>query len=222
MSRSDLTLEKFENGVKVYQDARLYKFTSDSIRLAKFCVVKHTDLMLDMCAGCGVVGLYVYSLCKFKGLYLNDIQPEMCELIKENINHNNLTGIAKVLCKNLEDLSLADFDKPLDVVVCNPPYFKVNGKCKHDERIAMCRHEICTNLKNIISKASSLLKNKGRLYIIVPEDRLCEAINELGANKLEVKRMQLNSGSHKINTCMLEAIKGGSVGVKIKIVEERV
>lgn len=216
----NLSLEQFENGIEVYQNEGLYKFTSDSIRLAKFCTIKHTDNVLDLCAGCGVVGLYAYSLNYCNKLYFNDIQPDMCELIEKNIEHNNLNDKAKVFCKNLEQLKVNDFEKLLDVVMCNPPYFKLNGKLKLDKKLAICRHEICTNLKNIINKSAELLKDKGRLYMIVPEDRLCEAICCMKNNNLEVKRIQLNSVANKVNTCLLEAVKQGKVGVKINIVEE--
>lgn len=217
---TNLSLEQFENGIQVYQNEQLYKFTSDAIRLAKFCVIKHTDNVLDMCAGCGVIGLYAYSLNYCNRLYFNDIQPEMCDLIKKNIEFNHLEDKTKVLCKNLEQLQLTDFEKPLDVIICNPPYFKLNGKLKLDEKIAMCRHEIYTNLKNIICKGAELLKNKGRFYIIVPEDRLCEAVCDMQNNDLEVKRIQLNSTSNKVVTCLLEGVKQGKTGVKINIVEE--
>lgn len=216
----NLTLEEFENGIKIFQDNTLYKFTSDSIRLAKFCNIKHTDSVLDMCAGCGVIGLYLYSITTFDNLYFNEIQPQMCKLIDKNLKYNHLQDKSKVLCKDLKDLTLEDFKKPIDVVVCNPPYFKLNGEIKEKREIAICRHEICTNLSNIIKKSSNLLKNKGRFYIIVPEDRLCEAISEMGNNNFKVKKIQFNTVSNKINTCMLEAVKGGKSGVKLSIVEE--
>ena len=68
---NNLSLEKFENGIQMYQDETLYKFTADSIRLAKFCKIKPTDNVLDMCAGNGVVGLYAYSLKAFNKIYFN-------------------------------------------------------------------------------------------------------------------------------------------------------
>ena len=128
MMMTNLSLEHFENGVKLYQDKTLYKFTSDAINLAKFCNIKHSDSVLDMCAGCGVVGMYAYSITPFSKLYFNDIQKSMCDLIDKNIKLNNMQDVCKVLYKDLKDLSLDDFGKPLDVIVCNPPYFKLNGK----------------------------------------------------------------------------------------------
>ena len=68
-----LTLEQFENGIKLYQDESLYKFTSDSIKLAKFCKVRNSDNILDMCAGSGVIGFYVYSLNNCNKVYLSPL-----------------------------------------------------------------------------------------------------------------------------------------------------
>lgn len=217
---TNLSLEQFENGVKIYQDETLYKFTSDSIKLAKFCNIKHTDNVLDMCAGSGVVGFYVYSISNFNKLYFNDIQPEMCELIKKNINLNKLENKCKIICENLNNLNTNYFDKPLDVIMCNPPYFKINGKIKQNEKIAMCRHEITTNLQQIIFKSYQLLKNKGRVYIIIPADRMCEAINCFCQNGFEVKRIDIYNSNGNATICLFEAVKDAKSGVKIKVLKE--
>ena len=217
---TNLTLEQFENGVKLYQDEGLYKFTSDAIKLAKFCKIKHTDNVLDLCAGSGVVGLYAYSINECNKLYFNDIQPQMCDLINKNIELNNLQDKATILCKDLSDLSLGDFDKKLDVIVCNPPYFKVNGKISQDISKAMCRHEICTNLEKIISKASALLKSGGQFYLVIPSNRLCECVTFLNKNKHEAKTIEIYHTSGKSTVCLVESVKDANSGVNIKIVKE--
>ncbi len=214
------TLEKFENGIQLYQDENLYKFTSDSILLAKFCNIKHSDRVLDMCAGCGVVGFYAYSINKFNRLYLNDIQLEMCELIKKNIQLNDLGDKCDVICKDLSILKVEDFGKPLDVIVCNPPYFKCGGKINEKESVAMCRHEISTNLKTIVSKASELIKVKGRFYFVIPATRICESVIELNKNNFEVKNIQMRYHGSMITSCFVEAVKYGNSGVKIKLIGE--
>jgi tRNA1(Val) A37 N6-methylase TrmN6 len=214
---TNLALEHFENGVKLYQDENLYKFTSDAIKLAKFCKFKSTDNVLDMCAGSGVVGFYAYSLNKCNKIYFNDIQPQMCELIAKNIQLNSLQGKCEVLCNDLKDLKLSNFGKLLDVIVCNPPYFKLNGKIKEDLNKAICRHEIATNLKTIITTASKLLKSKGRLYLVIPCNRLCECINLLSENRLEVKNMEIYHTNNKATVSMMECVKDAKSGIDIKI-----
>lgn len=217
---TNLSLEHFENGIKLYQDNKLYKFTSDSIKLAKFCSIKHSDNVLDMCAGCGVVGLYAYSISRCASLVFNEIQHQMCELIQKNIQLNNLENECKVICKDLALLELKDFDKPLDVIVCNPPYFKLNGKIKGDDSVAMCRHEINTNLNAIINIANKLLKDRGKFYFIIPADRMCEAIEICAKNSLKAKRMEVYHTNTQATVCLIEAIKRAKDGVKIKILEE--
>ena len=217
---TNLTLEHFENGIKLYQDNNLYKFTSDSIKLAKFCKIKHSDNVLDMCAGCGVVGLYSYSISKYNSLTFNEIQPKMCDLIQKNINLNNLQDRCKVICKDLALMKVQDFDKPLDVIICNPPYFKLNGKIKKDDNVAMCRHEIYTNLSSIINTASKLIKDKGKFYFIIPSDRMCEAIELCGNNLFKIKNMEIYHTKSLATVCLLEAIKGAKDGAKIKVLEE--
>lgn len=217
---NNLSLDKFENGIVHYQDECLYKFTSDSIKLAKFCKIKPTDSVLDMCAGSGVIGLYAYSVNKFNKIYFNEIQDRLCELIDKNIKINKLENKAKVLCKDLKQLTLNDFDEKLDIILCNPPYFKASSKVNNDISKAMCRHEIATNLVEIISKVGELLNNKCKFYLVVPSDRLCEAVILLNKNKFEVKNMEMYHSGNKSTICLLESVKNAKSGVKIKIIKE--
>ncbi len=214
---TNLSLEEFENGIKLYQDEKLYKFTSDAIKLAKFCRIKSSDKVLDMCAGCGVVGLYAYSINKCDKIYFNDIQPQMCKLLDKNIKLNNLQDSAKVICKDLAELSIDDFEKALDVIMCNPPYFKLNGKITPREDIAICKHEIATNLQTIISKAGKLIKPKGRFYLVIPSERLCECVILLNKAGFEVKQIQLDNHKGESKICLLKNIKNAKSGVKITI-----
>ena len=85
MKIENLKLEHFENGISIIQSDNYYKFTQDAILLANFCNIKHSDDVLELCAGSGVISFYAYSLCPYNRLYFNEIQPEMCEIIKENI-----------------------------------------------------------------------------------------------------------------------------------------
>lgn len=217
---NNLTLEHFENGITIYQDQNLYKFTADAIKLAKFCKIKRTDNVLDMCAGCGVVGFYAYSLNECNKLYFNDIQKPMCNLIRKNIKLNNLENKCEVIQKDLKDLTLADFEKHLDVILCNPPYFKVNGKIKENISVAMCRHELTTNLEEVICKASKLISSKGKLYIIIPADRFCECVILFNKYGFEAKRVEISYFKDVATVSILEGVKNAKSGVKINIKKE--
>ena len=46
--------------ISIYQSEYYYKFTQDAIMLAKFCNIKHSDDVLELCAGSGVISFYTY------------------------------------------------------------------------------------------------------------------------------------------------------------------
>ncbi len=211
-------LEHFDNGISLYQCDNYYKFTQDAIMLAKFCNIKHSDNVLELCAGSGVISFYAYSLTSFNHLYFNEIQPEMCEIIEENIKFNNFKRRSKIFNCNLKDLKLSDFTKPLDVILCNPPYFKANTNSKVNEKkeIAISRHEIEATLEDIIAKSSELLKDKGRLYMVHLASRSAELVSTCSKHKLEVKRMKfIFNGDKEAYLVLIEAVKNGNLGVRI-------
>jgi len=211
-------LEHFENGVAIYQSDNYYKFTQDAVLLAKFCNIKHSDSVLELCSGSGVISFYAYSLCPFKHLYFNEIQKEMCEIIEENIKFNNLGRRSKIFNCNLKDLKLDDFPKSLDVIICNPPYQKVNPNSKINEKreIALARHEIEATLEDIIKKSSELLKDKGRLYIVHLASRCAELVSIASKYKLETKRMKfIFNGEKEAYLVLVEAVKNAKPGVRI-------
>ena len=214
----NFTLENFDNGISIYQSQSLYKFTQDAVLLAKFCNIKHTDNVLELCAGSGIISFYAYSLCPFNRLYFNEIQPEMCKIIEENIKYNNFKRKSKVFNSNLKDLSLNDFLKPLDVIICNPPYQKIHGASKINERreIALARHEIEATLEDIIKKSAELLKDKGRLYLVHIAQRsteICVLANKYG---MEVKLMKfIFNGDKDAYLVLCEIVKGAKSGVRI-------
>lgn len=216
MKIDNLKLEHFDNGISVIQSDNYYKFTQDAILLAKFCNIKHSDNVLEMCAGSGVISFYAYSLCPYNRLYLNEIQPEMCEIIEENINFNGFNRKAKILNCNLKDLTIDSVKKPVDVIICNPPYQKVNNSSLINERkeIALARHEIAATLEDIIAKSSELLKDKGRLYMVHIASRSAEICALCHENNLEVKKMKyIFTGNKDAYLVLIEAVKGGKPGV---------
>ena len=211
-------LEHFDNGISIYHSEDYYKFTQDAIMLAKFCNIKHSDDVLELCAGSGVISFYAYSLCPYNHLYFNEIQAEMCEIIEENIKFNNFKRRSKIFNCNLKELKPTDFKKPVDVIICNPPYFKANEHSKINEKyeIAISRHEIEATLEDIIKKSSELLKQKGRLYMVHLASRSAEVCALCSKYGMEVKRMKfIFNGDKEAYLTLFEATKGANPGVRI-------
>ena len=211
-------LEHFENGISIYQSDNYYKFTQDAIMLAKFCNIKHSDDVLELCAGSGVISFYAYSLCPYNHLYFNEIQKEMCQIIEENITYNGFKRRSKVFNCNLKELKLSDFKKPVDVIICNPPYFKSNANSKINEKyeIAISRHEIEATLEDIVKKSAELLKDKGRLYMVHLASRSAELIAECVKYNLQPKRIKyIFNGDKEAYLVLIESVKNAQPGVRV-------
>ena len=108
----------------------------------------------------------------------------------------------------------------IDIILCNPPYFKVDEQFQFDEspHYLLARHEISTNLDQICHVAQRTLKSNGRLAMVHRPDRFLDIIETMKHYNLAPKRIQfVYPKRHKeANMLLIEAIKDGSLdGLKI-------
>jgi len=207
-------LEEFPNGIKIYQNDE-YKFTKDSIDLAKFCNVKSSDSVLELCAGSGVISFYLYSLKNFKNVFINELQSNFCNIIDKNIKLNNLENKAKILNGDLKTLKASNFDRKFDAIICNPPYYK--GENVEKNSTTICKHEITITLKEIIIKASELIKDKGKFFICMTANRSAELLGELYLHNFHVKRIKYLSNKREMYLILVEAVFNGNIGTRVVV-----
>ncbi len=209
----DLNLD----GLEIYQYVDGYNFTSDSVLLANFVKTKKTDICLEIGAGGGVISILVNYKNKPNKIYAFEIQQKYCDLAKININHNNMQNNIEVINDAIQNYKKYGIEA-VDVVFCNPPYFKKDIFMKNNnEEIAICKYENCLPLGELINCSSKLLKYGGKFFIVYPAERVCELISELTYNKLEPKKMFfVQPTEHKnANTVLVECVKNGKKGVRV-------
>ena len=87
MEKENVELGEYEvledlliDGLKIVQDTRLYRFTSDSVLLSRFAKAKKHDNVADFCAGSGIVAFHFYALNKQK---LHDLNFTLFEMQEE-------------------------------------------------------------------------------------------------------------------------------------------
>ncbi len=213
-----ISKEVLDNGVCVFQDDELYKFTSDAILLSKFIKCKKNEVMADFCAGSGVVGLNFFALNKglIKRLDFFEMQTPFCALINKSIEQNTLTDIASVKNVKIQDIG-AEYYEKYSLITCNPPYFKPTEE-KNGENLSVkiAREEICLTLEELILKASKCLKFGGRFCMVHIADRLVDTISLMRKYNIEPKILQFVSAKNKAPYLFLiEGRKGGKSGLKI-------
>ena len=206
------------NGLKIYQDDELYRFTSDAVVLTKFASNRKGDVVADFCSGSGIVGLHYYALNpSVKSVDLIEIQKELACLSKKSVEINGLEDKFNVINKPIQELS-NEYNGKYSLILCNPPYKKANsGEINGNQKIAMCRHEVTVTQKDICLVAYKKLKHGGRLCICQRTERLVELISDMQSVGLNPTRIQMVTGKTGGTPylVMIEAFKGVSPQVKV-------
>jgi tRNA1(Val) A37 N6-methylase TrmN6 len=141
-------------------------------------------------------------------------------MAEESIKLNNLDSRIKLInddMKKLDQYFEANF---FDVIVSNPPYFKIEelSKKNEDEHKTIARHEEKITLSELIKIARKYLKNNGVFAMVHRSDRLIEIIEEMRKNNIEPKKIQLIHPKRNTNSNMvlIEGKKNGNPGLIIK------
>ena len=205
------------DGLKIVQDTRLYRFTSDSVLLSRFAKARNGEKVADFCAGSGIVAFHFYALNKEKknlSFTLFELQEELSALSKKTAIYNGFDNFSFV-CGELQKIP-KEYNEAFSLVLCNPPYER-GGFENDDYKKAICRKEITITLPEIAKAAAKVLKYGGRLCMLHRADRLAEVCYTLHEVKLEVKKIQFVGGRVKTNPylVMVEAVKGGKPNCEI-------
>ena len=94
------------NGLKIYQDDSLYRFTSDVVILSRFVRVKKEDFVADFCSGSGIVGIHLYGLnSNIKSVTLFELQEKLARLSEKSIKLNGLEDKFSVVNCKIQEIS---------------------------------------------------------------------------------------------------------------------
>ncbi|MBR1417157.1 MAG: tRNA1(Val) (adenine(37)-N6)-methyltransferase [Bacilli bacterium] len=209
----------FDYGLEIFQDKDAFKFSLDSILLAEFVEIKKdVKTIVDFCSGNGAVPLILST--KFDAKILGfEIQKSPYKLAFNSIKLNGLDDKIKMINDNLNNALEYILPETVDIITCNPPYFKYKKESNINEveEKAIARHEIETNLDSILMSAKYILKNKGTLYMVHRPERLQEIINVFDKYKFAIKKMQFIYSDYKKSSLMvlIKATKNGLEGMKV-------
>ena len=203
-------------GLVIYQDTSLYRFTSDSVLLANFFKAKKGENVVEFCSGSGVISILGTKKTNAKHFYCFEIQPELAKMAEDSVKLNKIANIT-IYNKNLSEAPKILGRQTADVVVVNPPYFEGVSDAKN-RSIAIATHEEKTNLAQITKTAAELLKFGGKLYMVYPSNRFAELCFQLINNDIQPKRVVFvkPTAEKPANVVLLESVKNGKVGLKVE------
>lgn len=203
----------------IYQDDEWFAFSLDSVLLANFVTVKLSDKkIVDFCTGNAPVPMLLSFRTRAK-IYGIEIQKEVYELGNDSVVENGMDEQIELILGNVRECDKFIDTESVDVVTCNPPYFKYKESSLINENRtkSVARHEVMVNLEEIIVNAKRILKNGGTLAMVHRPDRMIEIIDLLKKYNFEPKRLQLvyPKMDKEANILLIEATKNGKSGLKV-------
>ena len=207
----------YDYGYKIVQNSDYFKFSLDSMLLAKFVNINMSDSkLLDFCTGnCPIPIILSNSI---KNIVAFEVQKEIYELGDESLKLNSINNV-RLINDDIKNIGNYYEEGYFDIITCNPPYFKVIDSSRiNDNNVkAIARHEILIKLEDIVSLAYKYLRDKGKLYIVYRPDRLMELLKLFDKYKFGVKKLQCcyNNSESLSSMILIEAMKNGHDDLKI-------
>lgn len=203
----------FSTDVKIIQNKAVFSYSIDSVLLSRFPKMPSKGLIVDLCSGNGAVGLFASTRTKAP-ITLVELQERLADMAQRSIQLNQLEHQVTMVQDDLKHLLNYVPRSKVDLILCNPPYFKSTETSKKNlsEHYLLARHEITTNLDDICEVARHALKSNGRLAMVHRPDRFLDILNTLRRYNLAPKRIQFvyPKLGKEANMLLIEAIKDGS------------
>lgn len=198
--------------IKIYQDDDLFKINTDTEVLGEFINIYKEDVVLDMGTNTGALMLYanMFHPKKIIGLEINS---KALELAKKNLDNNNVTNYELI-----NDDIITYTNDLVDVIICNPPYFKTKEDNKSNDKYKnLAKHESSLTLDLLVKSISRNLKDNGTVFFLYLTSRLDEVVLEFKKNNLTIKEMKFVYDTNKeySNVFMLRAVKNSTSGLVV-------
>ena len=219
--------EKIEDlqykGLKIIQNKKWFCFGMDSILLSDFSKkIKPDTTIVDLGAGTGIISILLSAKTNANKIICVEKQPEMADIIKRNIELNNLQD--KIQLINDDILNIAIEEASVDAVVTNPPYKKrETGLRNENEQKYISKFETSATLEDFIKVSKRILKDKGQFFMVHRPDRLVDIMELMRKYKIEPKRIKFvyshayeGKKAENAKLVLIEGIKNAKPFIKIE------
>lgn len=209
-----LTTDYFiDKDILLYQDDAHFRFNTDTKLLAQFTRLKKQERVLDIGTNNGVLLVY-FDQFDVKELVGVEVLEETYKIALKNKEH-----FIKHPCRMI-NMPIQEYqDELFDVIVSNPPYFKINANqitskmtYRHLGRI-----EENLTLEDLILHANRLLKSYGRFYFVHRPNRFNEIYVVLLRYHFHVRNLQFvyDQRNNVVKSVLVEAIKESNCDANI-------
>lgn len=168
--------------MNLHQPENGYCYNSDSLFLYDFINnFKPKGRVLDVGAGCGIVGLLVARDNKKVVLEAVEKQELYVQYAKKNAKEN---AIAYKLYHT--DFASLEVDEKYDYIVSNPPFYPSGAQKSENEMLFHARYDVNLPMQEFFKKVSQLLKPKSHFIFCYDASQFGLVCAELAKVKMRV------------------------------------
>lgn len=203
----------------IFQDDEAFLFSLDSVILANFVSIRLTDKnIVDLCSGNAPIPMLLSFRTKANILGV-ELQKDIYDLGYESIISNKMDKQISFVNYDIKNLVDEKYEGKYDVVTCNPPYFKYKegSLINQNKNKMIARHEVCTNLEEVIKISSYILKMNGTMALVHRPERLMEILFLMRKYNIEPKKMRFvyPKEDRDANMVLIEGSKNGKIGLRM-------
>jgi tRNA1(Val) A37 N6-methylase TrmN6 len=199
--------------VRLIQPARGHRAGTDAVLLAAAAAVKPGDVVIDVGAATGAVGLMAASRVEGARFVFVERDPRLAELCRVNCGQNKVDAdvvTADILDKDSR-VGAGLRPEGADMVLTNPPFLE-EGQARispHRERAAA--HALpAGGLEEWLRACRGLLKPGGRLILIHRADRLSDCLGAIGKGMGDIRLRFIHPAADQFAIRLLLCARKGS------------
>lgn len=204
--------------LKLYQPLEGPRFGVEALLLADFLTLRPRDRVIELGTGTGIVLLLVALRVPGIRLLGLEIQPELVEVAKKNVEVNGFSDRIEIVHGDLRKVEELFPPNSFSVVLGNPPYIPLEGGRLPSGRMRSMAYaeEACT-LEEFLKASRYLLSTGGRLYLIYRPFRLVELLFHMRRLKIEPKEIRFvhSKANEDAEFVLVKGVRDGSTSVRV-------
>ncbi|WP_432279807.1 tRNA1(Val) (adenine(37)-N6)-methyltransferase [Patiriisocius hiemis] len=197
------------------------KIGTDGVLLGAWTpIAKHTDSILDIGAGTGVISLQMAQRCgaqTIDAIEIDDLAHEQCT---QNFEASPWTD--RLFCYHASVQEFAsEIDEKYTLIISNPPFYRDTFKTESLSRDT-ARFEDALPFKHLLVCASHLLEDDGCFSVIIPkkeEDHFIQLASESNLYPLKICRVKGRPSAEIKRSMILFSFKKQAPQIETLVIE---
>ena len=172
---------------RIIQEQSAMKVGMDGVLLGAWIDPSGAKRILDIGTGTGLIALMMAQ--KNQHALIDAIEIDQDAFQEAGMNFGQSDWKERIRIECCDFIEFADrTNLKYDLIVCNPPFF-ANGLKAPVQNRALARHSDSLPLDVLLSGATSLLRDNGRIALVLPVESLKEIEQLSVSNQLFVSRL---------------------------------